>query len=84
VTIYLDADSVINALIRVDFIKNQIWKSPKATKYTARFFHGTTNGTLYFEIHVEGGIHKLSATYIDNLARLYGRNLSAIVANCVI
>jgi hypothetical protein len=82
VTVFLDADCVFSALAQEGFIKAQPWKMPKASQYSAKFFHGFTNGTLCFMIDVHDGIHKVSVSYIKNLERLYGVNLSSIVSIC--
>jgi len=79
---FLDAECVFNALAGIHFIEMMEWKRPKATKYTAVFYHGSTKGTLCFEIHVTGGKYRVSALYLHNLERLYGVSLAGIVSRC--
>jgi hypothetical protein len=83
-TVYLDADCVFNALGTIKFIEIEDWKQPESKKYYARFYHGSTNGTLCFEVSVENGTHKISALYIKNLERQYEVDLSAIVNRCAV
>ena len=85
--VYLNAECVIDRLIAIGFIESEkSWKrqNPIAKKYYAIFNHVPTKGKLCFEVHVENGIHKLSAFYINNLERIHARDLSAIVNACVI
>ncbi|MDR1363564.1 MAG: hypothetical protein LBJ35_05895 [Spirochaetaceae bacterium] len=83
-TVYLDADCALDALIKAGFIKPENWKRSNSKKYNAGFYHGSTNGTLCFQVSVEGDIHKISGLYIKNLERQYHVNLSPIVNNCAI
>jgi hypothetical protein len=83
-TVYLDADCALGALVSTGFMKKENWKRRDLKQYTARFYHGTTNGTLCFEVYAEGDIHKISALYIKNLERLYGVKLSLIVDKCAV
>jgi hypothetical protein len=83
-TIYLDADCVLDALVRAQFIKPEKWKRAGSKKYIARFYHASTNGTLCFEIYAEGDVHKLSAIYIKNLEKRYDVDLSLIVNRCAL
>jgi hypothetical protein len=82
--IYLDAECALNALVGIGFIKQENWKRMNAENYTARFYHGSTNGTLCFDISVDSNVHKISALYIKNLERQYSRDLSVIVNKCTI
>ena len=85
--VFLDADCVINRLIAIGFIEpDEFWKrqNPVTKKYYAIFNHIPTKGKLCFEVHIENGIHKVSASYIKNLERIHSRDLSIIVDTCVI
>jgi len=85
VIVFLDADCVINGLIGIGFIKpGDPWKSRGVGPYSARFYHASTGGTLCFEVHIDNGLHKVSASYVRNLQRVYQQNLSAIINTCKI
>jgi hypothetical protein len=83
-TIYLDADCAIDALIRAKFIKPENWKRPDSEKYNVTFYHAKTNGTLCFHVCVDGSVHKISNLYIKNLEKQYNINLSPIINQCAI
>jgi hypothetical protein len=83
-TVYLDADCVLEALIRTNFIKSENWKRENSKIYTAKFYHGSTNGTLCFQIYADNNGRRMSALYIKNLERLYRVDLSGIVSRCAV
>jgi hypothetical protein len=83
-TVYLDADCALDALISDNFMKPENWKRLHSEKYIARFWHGLTNGTLSFEVSVKDNIHRISSIYIENLERLYNVKLSHIFDKCSI
>ena len=85
-TVFLDADCVINRLLAIHFIVPNEWKRrhPATKMYHAVFNHIPTRGKLCFEVHIENGVHKVSALYIQNLERIHNVDLSAISTACVI
>jgi hypothetical protein len=82
--IYLEAECALNALIGIKFIKPENWKRMNVKNYTARFYHGATNGTLCFDVVVDNSVHKISALYIKNLERQYATDLSGIINKCTV
>jgi hypothetical protein len=84
--VFLEAECVITRLIEINFITPKIWKRQmlETTKYYAIFDHIPTGGKLCFEIHIDNGVHKLSAMYIHNLERIHQINLQAIINACII
>jgi hypothetical protein len=83
-TVYLDADCVLPALIETNFITSENWKQVDSKHYTATFYHSKTNGTLCFTVIVENRVHKISSVYIKNLEKRYRVDLSVIVDRCTI
>jgi hypothetical protein len=85
-TVFLDADCVISKLLTINFISPNEWKRlhPATKLYHAIFDHIPAKGKLCFEVHIENGVHKVSALYIKNLERIHNVNLSAIITACVI
>jgi hypothetical protein len=81
-TIYLDADCVLDALVKANFIKNENWKQENSNIYNVKFYHVSTNGTLCFQIYADNNVHRISALYIKNLEKLYGVDLSVISSKC--
>jgi hypothetical protein len=83
-TVYLDADCALTALIGANFLEPKEWKQENSKNYTAIFYHGKTNGTLCFSVTVENRVHRISALYMKNLERQYRIDLSIIVDKCTI
>jgi hypothetical protein len=64
-TVYLNADCALSALIGAQFINPEDWKRENSEKYNATFYHGKTRGTICFEVSVEGNVHRISTLYMS-------------------
>jgi hypothetical protein len=83
-TVYLDADCALKALVDINIIKPEDWKRENSENYTAVFYNARTRGTYSFAISVENHIHRVSAIYIKNIEKQYRIDLATIVNRCLI
>jgi hypothetical protein len=83
---FLDADGVIERLVRSGFVEPAEWKhNTRERYYDATFLlSGSRASVISLEIIVEGGVHKIARSAIRLLERRFKKDFSDILTDCAI